>query len=484
MGGTGSAVWQAAEAMLQMMKLPAYMSMLHGRKVLELGAGTGINSIAAAMSNATVVATDKDPDSLVLVQSNIQANQHLLPRYFPCLYIFHLYKLNIIFCSRHHVAVRTLAWGNQENIQAIKDEFGLFDVILGSDLLFEALHGELLVTIYELCAMQGVVILTHSPRDYRREQSLLDTIKLQDAFDVVTTATKYLSRDSTVLVLEAGIAMVAASGGVDVSTEAAGTGLTRYGIPGQYTDVALTPDTAHSVGGSSSLNGTLYFVPPDSSAKVENELAETCCRNQRRVHRDPKVVYIYRHSIHRQQAVQYLQDAYIIHALALGSNGYKEAVSTNESRNAKAKTYVHPPFAIKYGLRHCPAKGRPNCRLVTSAVISHIRHIDGKAASAVSTLGDASMSASATLTPSVISPTSQLGLVGGKKHFPGVATNQSSRVTPIKGEFVSAWVAKSKFGTNHYGGSCYASGDATDMSQCVEASIKVVGTVQRECRRC
>ncbi|ETV71206.1 hypothetical protein, variant 1 [Aphanomyces astaci] len=156
MGGTGSAVWQAAEAMLQMMKLPAYMSMLHGRKVLELGAGTGINSIAAAMSNATVVATDKDPDSLVLVQSNIQANQHLLP-------------------SRHHVAVRTLAWGNQENIQAIKDEFGLFDVILGSDLLFEALHGELLVTIYELCAMQGVVILTHSPRDYRREQSLLDS---------------------------------------------------------------------------------------------------------------------------------------------------------------------------------------------------------------------------------------------------------------------------------------------------------------------
>ncbi|RHY10170.1 hypothetical protein DYB36_012397 [Aphanomyces astaci] len=420
MGGTGSAVWQAAEAMLQMMKLPAYMSMLHGRKVLELGAGTGINSIAAAMSNATVVATDKDPDSLVLVQSNIQANQHLLPRYFPCLYIFHLYKLNIIFCSRHHVAVRTLAWGNQENIQAIKDEFGLFDVILGSDLLFEALHGELLVTIYELCAMQGVVILTHSPRDYRREQSLLDT-------------------------------MVAASGGVDVSTEAAGTGLTRFGIPGQYTDVALTPDTAHSVDGSSSLNGTLYFVPPDSSAKIENELAEHCRRNQRRVHRDPKVVYIYRHSIHRQQAVQYLQDAYIIHALALGSNGYKEAVSTNESRNAKAKTYVHPPFAIKYGLRHCPAKtfhglvakGRPNYRLVTSAVISHIRHIDGKAASVVSTL-----------------------------------------VTPIKGEFVSAWVAKSKFGTNHYGGSCYASGDATDMSQCVEASIKVVGTVQRECRRC
>ncbi|ETV71204.1 hypothetical protein H257_13586 [Aphanomyces astaci] len=228
--------------------------------------------------------------------------------------------------------------------------------------------------------------------------------------------------------------MVAASGGVDVSTEAAGTGLTGFDIPGQYTDVALTPDTAHSVDGSSSLNGMLYFVPPDSFAKIENELAEHCRRYQRRVHRDPKVVYIYRHSIHRQQAVQYLEDAYIIHALALGSNGYKEAVSTHESRNAKAKTYVHPPLAIKDGLRHCPAKtfhglvakDRPNYRLVTSAVVSHIRHIDGKAASVMYTLGDASMSASATLTPSVIGPTSQQGLVGGKSQFPGVATNQSS----------------------------------------------------------
>ncbi|KAF0695468.1 Aste57867_13711 [Aphanomyces stellatus] len=154
MQGTGSAVWQAAEAMLQMMKLPAYMSMLHGRKVLELGAGTGINSLAAAMSNANVVATDGDPDSLALIQENIKTNQFQLPR---------------------SVAVRNLVWGNQEQIQSIKAEFGLFDVILGSDILFEAIEGQLLVTIYELCAMQGVVIMTHTPREPSRENMLLQS---------------------------------------------------------------------------------------------------------------------------------------------------------------------------------------------------------------------------------------------------------------------------------------------------------------------
>ncbi|ETW01822.1 hypothetical protein, variant, partial [Aphanomyces invadans] len=156
MGGTGSAVWHAAEAMLQLMKNPAYISMLHGRKVLELGAGTGMNSIAAALLNATVVATDKDPDALALIQTNLDANQHLLPSRPP---------------------IRSLVWGNQESIQAIKDEFGLFDVILGSDLLFEALQGELLVTIYELCAIDGVAILTHSPRDPRRERLLLQSFE-------------------------------------------------------------------------------------------------------------------------------------------------------------------------------------------------------------------------------------------------------------------------------------------------------------------
>ncbi|KAH9104248.1 hypothetical protein LEN26_015125 [Aphanomyces euteiches] len=152
MQGTGSAVWQAAEALLQMMKLPAYMSMLHGRKVLELGAGTGINSLAAAMLNSNVVATDGDPDALALIQENIKANQFQLPK---------------------PVSVRPLVWGNQEQIQALKTEFGLFDVILGSDILFEAIEGQLLVTIYELCAMQGVVILTHTPREPSRENMLL-----------------------------------------------------------------------------------------------------------------------------------------------------------------------------------------------------------------------------------------------------------------------------------------------------------------------
>ncbi|OQR92438.1 hypothetical protein ACHHYP_03693 [Achlya hypogyna] len=152
MQGTGSAVWQAAEAMLQLMTQPAYQTMLQDRKVLELGAGTGINSLAASMSRGHVVATDGDPESLALIEENVKTNQFRLPR---------------------PVAVRKLVWGDQAQIKAIKQEFGLFDVILGSDVLFEAMEGYLLVTVYELCAMQGVVILTHTPRESARENTIL-----------------------------------------------------------------------------------------------------------------------------------------------------------------------------------------------------------------------------------------------------------------------------------------------------------------------
>ncbi|OQR98731.1 hypothetical protein THRCLA_06686 [Thraustotheca clavata] len=154
MQGTGSAVWQAAEAMLQMMTLPAYQTMLNDRKVLELGAGTGINSLAAAMSKGHVVATDGDLESLALIEENVKKNQFQLNR---------------------PVVVRQLVWGDQAQIKAIKQEFGLFDVILGSDVLFEAIEGHLLVTVYELCAMQGVVILTHTPRESARENSILQS---------------------------------------------------------------------------------------------------------------------------------------------------------------------------------------------------------------------------------------------------------------------------------------------------------------------
>src|SRR5919106_1769576 len=47
---------------------------LGGKRVLELGCGLGVPSIAAARWGAEVLATDADPDALALLERNAEAN--------------------------------------------------------------------------------------------------------------------------------------------------------------------------------------------------------------------------------------------------------------------------------------------------------------------------------------------------------------------------------------------------------------------------
>ncbi|HEX6116462.1 MAG TPA: 50S ribosomal protein L11 methyltransferase [Solirubrobacterales bacterium] len=47
---------------------------LRGRRVVELGCGLAVPSLAAARAGATVLATDADPEALALVERNADAN--------------------------------------------------------------------------------------------------------------------------------------------------------------------------------------------------------------------------------------------------------------------------------------------------------------------------------------------------------------------------------------------------------------------------
>ena len=81
---------------------------LRGRRVVELGCGLGLPSIAAARAGAEVLATDACPDALELVSRNADAN-HL------------------------RVETATLDWSNPGEPAAQ----ARFDLVLAADVLYE-----------------------------------------------------------------------------------------------------------------------------------------------------------------------------------------------------------------------------------------------------------------------------------------------------------------------------------------------------------
>jgi hypothetical protein len=112
---TGGVVWPVNNIMARVIKdLPV---LLHGKRVIELGAGTGVLSIAAAASGAEVTATDL-PDFTSTLQSNVDRNAPLLAA---------------AAATNGCGSVRVMGhrWG-----EAIADLGGPFDVVLCCELLY------------------------------------------------------------------------------------------------------------------------------------------------------------------------------------------------------------------------------------------------------------------------------------------------------------------------------------------------------------
>jgi predicted nicotinamide N-methyase len=81
---------------------------LRGRRVVELGCGLAMPSIAAARRGAIALATDADPEALELVACNARAN-----------YVF--------------VETAMVEWAKPDQLI----ERGPFDLVLGTDILYE-----------------------------------------------------------------------------------------------------------------------------------------------------------------------------------------------------------------------------------------------------------------------------------------------------------------------------------------------------------
>ncbi|KAH9117953.1 hypothetical protein LEN26_012319, partial [Aphanomyces euteiches] len=237
------------------------------------------------------------------------------------------------------------------------------------------------------------------------------TIRAADTYDVIIigsgpgglVAAEYLSRNSSisVLVLEAGGPSLAATGGTDIPSYIRPESWTVFDIPGEYTSTAFGGNSQYRidwvaspsplylgkvVGGSSSLNGMLYFRTPDSyvSSSGWPYDADTVNANFAEIE-----TMFSQTNIPSPDGQRYLQEAYnIIHDALLG-RGFRE-VDINQARNSKSQSFGHPPFAIANGLRDSPAKtfygkakARSNFKLLTSSPASYIVQSRGVATGVV-----------------------------------------------------------------------------------------------------
>ncbi|XP_068446430.1 protein N-lysine methyltransferase METTL21A [Clinocottus analis] len=148
--GVAAVVWDAAVVMCMYLEMGRLE--VKGREVIELGAGTGLVGIVAALMGAKVTITDRAP-ALDFMSANVKAN--LPPD------------------SQGSVVVSELSWG--EGLE--RYPAGGFDLVLGADIVYlEDTFVPLLQTLEHLCSDATAVLLACKIR-YKRDTNFLGMLK-------------------------------------------------------------------------------------------------------------------------------------------------------------------------------------------------------------------------------------------------------------------------------------------------------------------
>ncbi|KAJ3584755.1 hypothetical protein NHX12_015250 [Muraenolepis orangiensis] len=146
--GVAAVVWDAAVVLCLYLEMGQVE--VSGRQVLELGAGTGLVGIVAALLGAQVTLTDRAP-ALALLSANAAAN----------------------VAADRAVTVSELTWG--EGLERFPA--GGYSVVLGADIVYlEDTFPALLRTLHHLCSGTTLVLLACRIR-YDRDSRFLEALR-------------------------------------------------------------------------------------------------------------------------------------------------------------------------------------------------------------------------------------------------------------------------------------------------------------------
>lgn len=122
-------VWESSEVLAQLM----VGFEIDGKRILEVGCGIGLASLVLNQRAADITATDHHPQAADFLQRNVTLNRGTAIPF-----------------------VRT-GWGDDDS------SLGEFDLIIGSDLLYEAEHVELLAAFIDRHARSSCEVIIVDP---------------------------------------------------------------------------------------------------------------------------------------------------------------------------------------------------------------------------------------------------------------------------------------------------------------------------------
>jgi predicted nicotinamide N-methyase len=167
----GTRLWEAGMLLCRYLEQQYGPKKLRGKRVLELGCGTGLVAFYCAKAGASVVACDNEPLVLELCRRNMEANR----------------------LTAKHLDCRLFDWSNDEHVAALQDRD--FDLVIGADCVFS------LSATQALCKCLSRVCKPNATVGFMSVETRDDAVTecfragMQEEFDVSNASLKGIDKE-------------------------------------------------------------------------------------------------------------------------------------------------------------------------------------------------------------------------------------------------------------------------------------------------